>query len=940
MINEKIYIGSVDTPTISFDQDSIEDIICNNAVNLIGDELSSDTLEVSVFFDDVDEVLLNLAYGTTIFYYSNDYLVGKYYVSEIERKGIKRYLIRATSLIGLIEKEEFYGGFYTGERFDNVLNDILFTSGVSLIKYNIYKPIPIINNYVGAVVSDKTSSLQYPKYGVHLDFVFNGDFTTSAGGSASNIFGNDSSNGRYYVEFMSRGTSTPNPYGGVRIHYNGSTYSLGYKASDPKCGIGSKFVVDVNPLSATASIIVDRVDPDDATIQDHQERNWTITAFTATVAKNYSVAYGGIYNNSTISRNSAKLIWNSYQVFDENGIAYIDAMFATNEDDTKNYVANAASGYVVETTSFGKYGECLGIIGDFSRFERDIELMNSISYGLGIAELPVRGWIPHCNRREALHQLLFSENVCLLKTDDGKFLFTSISDANSSTVPDSNIYDDSKEKSLNGAKKINITENSYETGGTSKVIFDNSSSTVIEGQYIALFDDAPIYGNLTSDGITIVTNNCNAAVVTGRGTIIGTPYVHSKNVIEYANSGVPDGTDISVSNIGLITSFNSDNIMNKLKSYYSGNLTQITNSLIYAGEKCGVKYSFKTLYKELNSAFLTNFSARSSSFVKALCTFISGYVPPGTGGYTGFAIETYGDIWTVPQDVRSKEYPNIRLNIIGKGHDGTSGSNGSYGNRGRNGEGILPGGTGGEGGTAGVGGEGGNIYSLTIDVASINTISVSNSGYNTIVRTYNDNGTLINTYSSSSGLPSSFGFMNVFTGIYYARSGKDGIPGGDGGQGGYVVSQGIGTVDTVKGANGEDAGDYSGGESFNCIIRSAYTETSSIYYYNSYGGGGGAAYGNNGGNAFVNSTPSYETPETSGGHGANAITPDNVYTEYGSGGFGGHGGGGGGGAGTVTYETTDEYGMATYYTYYYLVGNYGTGSSGTPGINGCAIIYY
>ena len=145
IINEKIYIGSVDAPTLSFNQNSIADIICNNAVDLIGDELSSDTLEVSVFFYDVDGMLRNTAYGTTIFYYSNDALVGKYYVSEIQRKGLKRYLIRATSLIGLIAKEDFYGGFYSGENFSDIVNDVLLTNGLILNKYYLYEPLSVRN---------------------------------------------------------------------------------------------------------------------------------------------------------------------------------------------------------------------------------------------------------------------------------------------------------------------------------------------------------------------------------------------------------------------------------------------------------------------------------------------------------------------------------------------------------------------------------------------------------------------------------------------------------------------------------------------------------------------------------------------------------------------------------------------------------------------------
>ena len=215
---------------------------------------------------------------------------------------------------------------------------------------------------------------------------------------------------------------------------------------------------------------------------------------------------------------------------------------------------------------------------------------------------------------------------------------------------------------------------------------------------------------------------------------------------------------------------------------------------------------------------------------------------------------------------------------------------------------------------------------------------MSGSGYNTTVSTYDNNGTLINTYSSSSGLPSDSGFMNIFTGVYYARKGRDGVKGGDGGQGGYVTTNTSGGLNFIKGANGENVDTYTGGSSFNCIQRYEYSEFGIFYYYNSFGGGGGAAYGNNGSNAVIWADDGMFV-ETKAGDGANAIIPQNVYTEYGSGGFGGNGGGGGGGAGTRTTESqTSE--TTEYETYYYFAGNYGRGSAGTSGINGCAIIYY
>lgn len=939
-INEKVYIGSVDAPTITFNQRNIENIVCNNSVDLIGDELSSDTLEVGVFFDDADEVLRSVAYGTPVFYYSNDYLVGKYYVSEIQRKGLERYLIRATSLIGLIAKEDFYGGFYSGDTFQKVLEDILFTNGVSLTKYKLYTPIGKTtgNYYTSTKVWFGESSSAGFKYRAHLEFIYRGDFRTlSAGGTNTTILGRSN----YYAQVTSSLSDGGNPVCAVSVYYGSSGHSLGYWSGSPGykiIGVGSKFVIDVDPIAGTGYIGCDYINPD--TLEaGHLETTWTFTASTSTNTVYMTCAFGGTGTSGAASTyQSAKLQWEVYRVWDETGTLIIDAMFGTNEDGSICYVANAATGYVVSTSYYEPYGSLIGTVSDFTRVQRDLELADSIVYSDGVAALQIRGWLNIGTRREAMHHLLFANNVCLLKTGNGKFLFTKLTTAQVGTVSEECMFDDSEEELIDAAKKISVTEHSYETSGaTSEVIFDNSSCPLVDGQYIAVFEKAPVFGALTASGLTIINSNCNAAVVTGRGTITGAPYLHSKTVIQQAGSA-SDGSDVSVSNVGLITSANSDSIMSKLKAYYSGKLSRIKNSIKYSGERCGLVYGFKTLYSDDNSAYLVKIVAKSSSFVKAACEFISGFSPVSSSGYTDYAIVTYSSDWTVPAELRSSDSPTIRLNIIGKGHDGTAGANGEAGSRGSYGDGALQGGAGGAGGEAGSGGAGGNVYAITLDVTNINKISVSNSGYNTIVRTYNDSGTLVNTYSSASGVASDSGFMNIFTGVYYARKGSDGINGGAGGKGGYItLSSG---VTTKKGESGGDAGDYTGGVSYDCIVRSVSYTTGTGYEYNSYGGGGGAAYGNNGGNAYRGNEPLPGIVETHAGDGANAIVPDNVYTEYGSGGFGGNGGGGGGGAGTRTAAAPDEYGNYSYSTYYYWSGAYGTGSSGTPGIDGCVIIYY
>lgn len=927
-INEKVYIGSVDTPTLSFDQNNIEDILCNNDVNLIGDELSSDVLEVTVFFADDNNVLKTIPYATPIFYYTGENLVGKYYISKVERKGVKKYLIRSTSLIGLIEKEEFYGGYYTSETFEDVLYDVLLTNGIETDKYDVYAPVSLYNaSTYGTNLLNEEESVEQWKYRMHLEF------TLVSGGSPNPTFTKSDTIagdwGMYYAVNCGarKNSADQSTFWYISVFYNYSTYDLG-DVNNPLFGDGTKVTVDVVP-GDKIEIRADYIKYDDPSVTGTVSRKWTNVRVPSTTRKMY---LGYIFGTSVAYNLQIK--WDAYKVYNANGDIVIDGVFVRGENDNNYYVVNAAEGRKKQTTYFNPYGDSFGVVSDFSRVERSLELYNNIEYGDGISSILVRGWIKNITRREALHQLLFATNVSMLKTADGKFLFTRISDFISGEISDDSLYDDSQEEVINQAKKISVKEFYYETGdGTSQKIFDNSAASAIEGRYVAIFDKAPAYNITAGTGITIIASNCNAAIVTGRGTITGAAYNQYSNAIEFKNQTVLDGADVSVNNIGLITSVNSDSVLNKLKAYYSGSLTKVQNSILYNGERCGLKYSFNTLYG-IKQAFLTSYKARSSAKIKSTCVFIAGFIPSDQSGYTSFFIGTYSEEWTVPSSVRTSGSPNIRLNIIGSGSDGTAGSRGSDGQSSPTGSGTLQGGNGGEGGAGGTGGNGGKIYSLTVDVTNINKIVVTQSRTETIVSTYNDSNTLVSTYSSASGNRRDAGFTNVFTGLIYARKGLDGFSGGDGGKGGYTDDQ----INFVEAVSGEDVDVYSGGVSFHGIITPFEDATGTAYFYDSFGGGGGASYGNNGGNSSLPSS-SIGRKTTVGGYGANAIVPPSIYEQYGSGGFGGNGGGGGGGAGTSVYLYTDGSGQH-FVTASQNIGTGGNGSSGTPGIDGCIIVYY
>ena len=949
-MDEKIYIGSVDTPILSFDETQIESLNCDNAVDIVGDELSSDVLEVGVFFDDTDDILKSTEYGTPIFYYSNGALVGKYYVTNVKREGVRKYKIYSTSLVGLYGAEDFYGGFYNGVNFSDALNDIMFTDSASLTKWDIYDATNGNGTYLqgSRVYGGTTGDTFDDKYWNYKTFV---DFTVKEPqwSSASSTSYTEYVIGLYYsgiayqeytVKWTAYRANASSPtYYTVSACCSQTYTRVTFGSTDnPLFGVGSRFAIYLDPTTRTISAKIHYKKYDDLSVEGDYENTVTYANTYGSGYMYLGVGFGHCVRNSAghiAVMYSYATIYHAQKMYDETGKLVMNVVAAYNEGNSAWYIVNTVDGTALANNKVVSNGPLRGVVGGFTRYERDLELYDHILYGDGVDELLVYGWIDICTKREALHQLLFAQNVSLLKTDDGDFLFTAITDASPEDLDELNFYDDSTEEGITAAKQVKITEYAYELEASSSKVFDNTNAPLVEGEYIAIFDKSPISGTPVGNGITIRGYNCNAAIVTGRGTITATVYNKSENVIKYTNSNVRDGKDISVSGIGLITGQNSDNIMNRLKAYYSGKLKEITNSIVYNGEKCGVKYKFKTLYDDENTGFLSKISARVSSFVKAVCTFISGYVPPKIGGYSAFQIVTNGNTFVVPAEVRTSDYPNIRLNLIGKGLTGSTGENGEAGDSVTEQSGYHEiGADGGAGGAGGEGGSGGKIYVVTVDSTNVNKVVVSTSGNEIIAKTYNDSNSLLNTYSSASGLTNDAGLLNVLDGKIYGRKGAKGIDGANGGKGG--------SIDGVVryGASGGNVGSKTGGQSFSdeyvdYFIPDHGARRTTCFY----GGGGGASYGNNGGNS-VKTGSDAKNIYTRGGNGANGGTARTVYTEYGCGGTGGNGGGGGGGAGVrITDAGQQQSGTGTY-TFSQSPGAGGTGGAGGPGVEGCVLIYY
>lgn len=940
MINERILIGSQESPSYSFDETQIESVSCENSIGLTGGDMSADVLEVGLFYDDLTEQLANVAYSTPIFYYSNGRAVGKYYILSVEQTGTKRYFIRATSLIGIIEREKFYGGMYNGEHFDEVLSKVLMGDGISP-DYEIFVPENNSGRTLSAKVADVADSTDQFKYRLHINFKIIATYSEPSSGSSEYdaIAGTD---GHYGVELRAdKDSSTGLIYYSLNFRYgvispSGQFIFFTDIFRDSKLvGNGSVVDVDVNPMAGTFKVVCDYVKPGDPSTTGTLTYENTITVPTTTSSSEKINLYFALGQNSRsggVCRGDSysyfALRWNAYEVYNDGGEKVVEAFYAKRSG--TNYIGNVLTGYTVASPQWVTVGDSLGYISSLDKYNRLIELSNTISYNEDVAALPIFGWLPVGTRREALHQLLFSQGINMMHSANGGIIFTALSDTVSGEITDDNLYNNGSEEKLQQAKTVSVTEHTFsQPTGDPETLFDNSLTTLASGEYTVLFNNAPVYGTPTaSSGLTILYYNCNAAIVTGRGIITGTPYVHSENVISYSNGNVTDGSDVSVTDATLVSSINSDNVMNRLKAYYCNDVRKTNVGIRFNGERCGAVYSFTSPLLQSVSAFLTRYVSRASSFVKSDCEFIRGYVPQKSGGYTSFAIIPYGSSFVIPEEVKQQTTPTIRLNLIGTGRDGAAGANGEQGGTIQSSSSFpSSGGKGGSGGAGGAGGNGGDILAVSLNVSNITRVTVEQSGKDTVVKAYNGSGTLVNTYTSAIGSPQEDGFTNAFTGVTYALPGNDGFKGGDGGDGGYVRSGG----ELVDGTNGESVNGYTGGLTF--PGRDWNIEYPSYYHWDTLGGGGGATANANGGDARQESNYQY----TWGGNGANAGTPVPTTQIYGCGGNGGNGGGGGGGCGVDVGQAGQGGAVSTFPQ---NVGTGGTGGAGGEGYPGCLIIYY
>lgn len=552
------------------------------------------------------------------------------------------------------------------------------------------------------------------------------------------------------------------------------------------------------------------------------------------------------------------------------------------------------------------------------------------------------GWLPIASPRANMAQALFALGASIRTELDGYLHVASLWDGLSGVIlPDDTYRQGGAVRARGKITQVAVTEHQYLEGGPLTTLFEGAA----QQGYEVVFDD-PMY-DLQATGFSILAQGANYAVLgAGTGTLTGREYIHNTRMVTRSIQTAPDPNVKSFPDATLVSLVNSASVADRLVNYYQHRQT-VEEPVIYRGNNCGDLLQLPDPFDNIQvTACLESAEVNLSATLKAQGKALIGFVPIKFSDYS--IIET-SQIITTSQTIQLPEDTKyIRAVLIGGGDGGEAGHDGSPGGNGTgalipsNTTGTQTGtvGLGGPGGEAGLAGSGGKfldveipadgVTSLVINIGiggSAGTIS-GTAGNRTTTQPTSGSPTTIHAngkvYSSSNGSASPDGYIDILTGQNFAKSGKNGISGGKGGNGYPYNGPVQGDYD------GESVMEYSGG--IGAKNSNVYIENDDIESATTAAGGGGAAYGENG-----VSTQSGVNPGN-GARGGNAANPAQTNDSPGSGGNGGHGGGGsgGGGCGAVTVRKKVSGSVVAPGG---KGGVPGLASSGTNGASGCVILY-
>ena len=940
-----IYVSSVENPTFQFGVGELLSFNANTNTDPIGGELCIDTLEFEVYYDDTNSTLQNLAYATPVYAYRNGDFVGKFYFKTIERYGVKHFKISCVSIIGLLEYETHYGGIYNSVNAKKAITEAIIGNGIRKgigDRYPAVRTMPAQTVYSVPLAANATTGVadtSGTKNGISLTFtVYEADYSPDA--PVWYLSSWVTINSTRYVYSLGVRAKKQNLLSDddsiyLNIHCKLDENSSSYVAR-ATAHFGEELTVNIIPWLGTATVY-------GSSDEETQEFEFTPITENAEVPLYSSL---GVDKYNSLSYGSTTLDYEirEFSIYGNSSSTartkYCNLEFYQDPDAANDYsgisFVNSVTGYTSNVTN-GSYYVSGMMIPDYPTDSSELmEAAENIIWADGLDSMTISGWIPVGTKREVLHQILFALNLNLLKSETGDLIINKLPTEIQKTITQDETYDRGSVEKVTAPHYLELTEHTYTApvSGTisaqDAVVFDNALTVGISGEYIAVFNNAPIYGTPTaSSELTIVAYNENAAVLRGKGIIMAQSYTHSQRVIQEVVSDRPDGGTVSVTSATAVTFLNSETVMNKLLAYYASGAYKTKNDITVGGCMCGRNYTFAAPFGGTDSGYLIGARTVGSAKTKTECTFVSNYTPVDIGGtYKNYTVLTGSGTFTKPSGATK-----LYVVLIGGGTGGSSGFAGQNGNANTGFYSAIVA----RGGMYGSNGLYGNVYEVEINSPSASySYSCGTGGAGGAVCTSNTTNN-----AGSAGTASTFGsyssangeakpYTNIMNGDTYcgimpmwsASSGR-------GGNGGYRTSTNPSnpTDATVTMYEAEDAYNfltdttYYGGDSYDGA------ELNNKYVW--FGGcGGGGALGQRGGNGGSTET------NAKGGNGGNAtyIPPKaTTYNSkyYGYGGMGGCGGGGGGCGGYNGQSITAFSG-----------GTGGSGGKGGDGGDGCIIVYY
>ena len=531
------------------------------------------------------------------------------------------------------------------------------------------------------------------------------------------------------------------------------------------------------------------------------------------------------------------------------------------------------------------------------------DIMGSLPYTIDadVAAEAAGGYIPICDRREALRQVLFPLNAFAMPMADGSlhFAFADIDTVKQIADGDVALGGTMDFKEL--ATEVRLTEHAYtlDSSVDSQTLY---TTAVTATNYLVAFS-SPMH-SLSATGLTISSSGANYAIVSGTGTLTGKPYVHSTRIMT-ASTGISTGESNvkSITSATMVNAINSTATLNRLKGYY-GKAQQLSREI----------YIDDSAPEELVSAgrLTSTLGDKVTGYIESMDTVYSlerlsnaklivGWAPEGGGtSYNTSRLLTGSGTFTVPSGVTQ-----MRVYIVGGGQSGEPGLYGENGTAG-NLEGTpwnrMQEGRAGAGGEPGNGGLPGKVSIVDLTVTPGQTIAyscgaggVSPASASSHIGSNDGGDTTFGANSSSGGTRPTNGVLDPITGNSYAFPGSASQ---------YAGVDRMANPYSVQ-VNGVT---YSSGQNYPYqTLEDEYDDDHYVEAYGMGGLGGGPAVGGNGldGSApsdlYAYSGRTYGWGNATGGKGGTGATGGNGEdaSTLGSGGNGGNGGGGGGGGGNA-----------------------------------------